>query len=312
MPSFYKKHSGCVISTGINKYIYISIHPSFDANMTSLKYSKTETVANIEEIEHMYFKDILNRFGLKGVEITSTADVPAGTGLGSSSSFTVGTLHAIYAYRGRYVSKEKLASEACEVELIDLQQPIGKQDQYAAAYGGLNYYSFNQDGSVSVEPVIMEEENYQLLQKNLIMFYTGNVRSASTILREQGKNITFGDKEVNQLKMCDLTRRLRDDLHRGYIDAIGEALDEGWQLKRTLATGISNHQIDEYYEIAMKNGAIGGKLLGAGGGGFLLFYVKECDRQRLKEKVNLAEMPIQFDRQGSSIIYVGDKTQVCR
>lgn len=312
LPSFYKKHGGCVLSTAIDKYMYISVHPSFNADTTSLKYSKTETVSNIEDIEHVYFKDMLKRFHVKGVEITSTADVPAGTGLGSSSSFTVGVLHSLYAYTGKYVSKETLASEACEVELVDLKQPIGKQDQYAAAYGGLNFYTFNRDGSVFVEPVLMEHEKFKQLQKNLLMFYTGDVRSASAILKEQGVNVTEGDKEKNQQKMCDLTYDLRRELNNGKIDAVGEILDESWQLKRTLAAGISNPHIDEFYETAMKNGAIGGKLLGAGGGGFLLFYVKEENQDHLREALKLPEMPFQFDGQGSSIIYVGQKTHVCR
>lgn len=312
LPSFYTKHGGCVLSTGIDKYMYISIHPSFDPNTTSLKYSKTETVTDIADIEHLYFKDMLQRFGVKGVEITSTADVPAGTGLGSSSSFTVGTLHALYAYTGKYVSKETLAAEACEVELEDLKQPIGKQDQYGAAYGGLNFYSFNKDGSVFVEPVIMDHDKYKQLQKNLMMFYTGGVHSASAILKEQGSNVTAGDKEQNQIKMCSLTHDLRKELVQGNIDRLGEILDESWQLKRTLASGITNPVIDENYEIAMKNGAIGGKLLGAGGGGFLLFYVPEKEQARLREAIRLPEMPFSFDGQGSTIIYVGQKTHVCR
>lgn len=312
LPSFYTKHGGCVLSTAIDKYMYISVHPSFDANTTSLKYSKTETVTDINRIEHAYFKDMLQRFELNGVEITSTADVPAGTGLGSSSSFTVGVLHSLYAYTGKYVSKERLAAEACEVELVDLKQPIGKQDQYAAAYGGLNFYSFNKDGSVFVEPVLMEHDKFKQLQKNLLMFYTGDVRSASAILKEQGQNVTAGDKEKNQLKMCELTHMLRDELNNGRIDAVGEILDESWKLKRTLAAGISNPQIDEFYDIAMKNGAIGGKLLGAGGGGFLLFYVKEENKGRLRSALKLPEMPFEFDGQGSTIIYVGQKTHVCR
>ncbi len=312
LPSFYEKHGGCVLSTGIDKYMYISIHPSFDANTTSLKYSQTETVTDIEDIRHQYFKDMLKRFDVKGVEMTSTADVPAGTGLGSSSSFTVGVLHALYAYTGKYVSKETLAREACEVELEDLKQPIGKQDQYGAAFGGLNFYNFNQDGSVHVEPVIMEHAKYKELQNNLMMFYTGGVHSASAILKEQGSNVTAGDKEQNQIQMCSLTHDLRRELTNGNIDSLGEILDASWKLKRTLASGITTPIIDESYDIAMKNGAIGGKLLGAGGGGFLLFYVPGKEQNRLKEALRLPEMPFTFDGQGSTIIYVGQKTHVCR
>jgi len=312
LPSFYSKNGGCVLSTGIDKYMYISVHPSFSAETTALKYSDIEIVNKREDIKHVYFKDILNRFGLDGVEITSTADVPAGTGLGSSSSFTVGTLHALYAYSGKYVSKEKLADEACEVELIDLKQPIGKQDQYAAAYGGLNFYEFKKDGSVTVDPVIMPEDSYKKFQDNLMLFYTGDVRSASNILKEQGKNIESGDKEKNQIKMCELARSLRNELQQGNIDATGEILHESWELKRTLASGISNEFINNCYDIALKNGAIGGKLLGAGGGGFLLFYVRQENRERIKNAIALPEMPFGFDGQGSSIVYVGKKTKICR
>ena len=307
LPSFYSKHGGCVLSTGIDKYMYISVHPAFTKNIISLKYSKTETVDSIEKIQHIYFKDILKKFNLSGIEITSTADVPAGTGLGSSSSFTVGVLHTLNAYCGRYVSKEELAKAACKVEIEDLKQPIGKQDQYAASFGNLNFYSFERDGTVIVEPVILSREKSEELQDNLVMFYVGDVRSASSILQEQDKNIKNGYCEVNQLNLCKLARELRNELNNGRIDSLGEILHDGWQLKRTLATGISNPLIVQYYETAIKNGAIGGKLLGAGGGGFLLFYVKKDKRQDLISNMSLMEVPFRFDKQGSAIVYVGQK-----
>lgn len=305
--SFYEKHGGCVLSTAINKYMYISVHPSFDPDETVLKYSETETVNDIADIKHKYFKQVLTDLDVKGVELVSTADVPAGTGLGSSSSFTVGLLNSLYAYKGVYVSKERLANEACETEIDKLKNPIGKQDQYAAAYGGLNFYEFKRDGSVTVEPVIMEKAAKAALEGNLMMFYTGQLHSASAILKEQSNNITAGDKEKNQLKMCDLARALREELTRGNIDAMGEILHENWLLKKTLARGISNPAIDEAYERAIKAGAIGGKLLGAGGGGFLLFYVPKEKQDSLKEKMKLPQMPASFDRQGSVVIFTGDK-----
>lgn len=305
--SFYEKHGGCVLSTTINKYMYISVHPSFGLKETVLKYSQTEVVDDISKIDHKYFKEVLDILRISGVEISSTADVPAGTGLGSSSSFTVGLLHALYSYKGKFVSKEKLAAKACEIEIDRLKNPIGKQDQYAAAYGGLSFYQFNKDGSVFVEPVIMRSELYSQLERNLMMFYTGELHSASAILKEQSVNITSGDKEANQLKMCGLARELREELQHNNIDAMGEILNEGWNLKRTLANGISNPEIDEYYDIAMKHGAIGGKLLGAGGGGFLLFYVPENRQQEVRMAVGLQQMPFSFDYQGSAVIYVGLK-----
>lgn len=309
LPSFYQKHGGCVVSTSIQKYMYLSIHPAFDPEAITLKYSQTENVHTYEEIQHVYFREVLKKFQLGGVEITSTADIPAGTGLGSSSSFTVGLLHVLYSYAGKFVSKERLAEEACQVELIDLGQPIGKQDQYAAAYGGLNFYSFNKDGTVFVEPIIMKEDMYGKLEENLMLFYTGDVHSASAILEEQGKNVTAGEKEQNQLLMCDMARDLRRYLHENQIDCIGEILDESWKLKKTLANGISTPMIDEYYELAKKSGAIGGKLLGAGGGGFLLLYVPQEQRGKVRQALPLPEISFNMDRQGSSVIYVGQKTR---
>lgn len=308
IPSFYEQYGGCVLSTSINKYMYLSVHPSFNRKDTVLKYSQTEIVDDISKIEHKYFKEVLNMLCVSGVEITSTADVPAGTGLGSSSSFTVGLLHSLYSYKGKFVSKEKLAQKACEIELKKMGNPIGKQDQYAAAYGGLNFYEFNKDGSVFVSPIIMKNSAYEQLENNLMIFYTGKLHSASEILKEQSQNlISKEDKIKSQLQMCNLARELREELQHNNIDAMGEILNEGWQLKRTLAKGISNPVIDEYYDIAMKNGAVGGKLLGAGGGGFLLFYVPQQNQVRVSTALNLIQMPMEFDRQGSSVIYVGNK-----
>lgn len=307
LPAFYEKHGGCVLSTGIQKYMYLSIHPAFDPAETVLKYSRTEQVKDYSEIEHKYFRCVLERFGLKGVEITSTADVPAGTGMGSSSSFTVGLLHVLYSYTGKFVSRERLAEEACRTEMIDLGQPIGKQDQYAAAFGGLNFYSFHRDGSVTVEPVIMRGESFEKLERNLMLFYTGSVHSASEILKEQGKNVTEGEREQGQLRMCQMTRDLREAFQNNSVDTLGEILDEGWAVKRTLASGISSPAIDEYYDRAKKLGAAGGKLLGAGGGGFLLLYVPEKEQGRLRRGLQLQEMSFGMDRQGSSVIYVGQK-----
>ncbi len=308
LPSFYKEHSGCVISTSINKYVYLSIHPSFDKDFTTVKYSKTEIVQDVANIEHKIFRQCLSDLYVSGVEIASIADVPAGTGLGSSSTFTVGLLHLLHCYKGKFVSKERLAREACEIEIEKLGAPIGKQDQYAASYGGLNFIRFNPDGSVLVDPVIMNRDSYDRLIGNMMIFYTGDVRSASDILTEQGTNVTFGEKEKNQKKMCSLTQMLKEELERNNIDAIGEILHESWLLKRTLASGITNPDIDQWYETARKSGAEGGKLLGAGGGGFLLLYVPEKHRQKVRNNLSeLEEMEFGLDWQGSTVIYVGDK-----
>lgn len=307
MANFYEKYGGCVLSTSINKYCYISIHPYFNENQTLLKYSENELVDSPDQIKHRIFRQVLTDMGVHGVEISSTADIPGGTGLGSSSTFTVGLLNTLNCYNGKFVSKDKLAKLACEVEIEKLGNPIGKQDQYGAALGGLNFIRFNQDGSVSHEPILMEGKTYKELQKNLLMFYTGTTRSANTILAEQTKNITSEDKAKNLLKMCGLAKDMKVALENNDISSFGKILDEGWQLKKELASGIANPAIDEAYEIAMKNGALGGKLLGAGGGGFLLFYCEEEKQDQLKKAIGLRELDFSFERDGTSVIYIGDK-----
>jgi hypothetical protein len=307
MANFYEKYGGCVLSTSINKYCYISIHPYFNENQTVLKYSENELVDSPDQIKHRIFRQVLTDMGIHGVEISSTADIPGGTGLGSSSTFTVGLLNSLNCYKGKFVSKDKLAKLACEVEIERLGNPIGKQDQYGAALGGLNFIKFNQDGSVSHEPILMEGKTYKELQKNLLMFYTGTTRSANTILAEQTKNITSEDKARNLLKMCGLAKDMKVALENNDISSFGKILDEGWQLKKELASGIANPAIDEAYEIAMKNGALGGKLLGAGGGGFLLFYCEEEKQDQLKKAIGLRELDFSFERDGTSIVYIGDK-----
>jgi hypothetical protein len=307
MANFYEKYGGCVLSTSINKYCYISIHPYFNENQTLLKYSENELVDSSDQIKHRIFRQVLTDMGVHGVEISSTADIPGGTGLGSSSTFTVGLLNTLNCYNGKFVSKDKLAKLACEVEIEKLGNPIGKQDQYGAALGGLNFIKFNQDGSVSHEPILMEGKTYKELQKNLLMFYTGTTRSANTILAEQTKNITSEDKAKNLLKMCGLAKDMKVALENNDISSFGRILDEGWQLKKELASGIANPAIDEAYEIAMKNGALGGKLLGAGGGGFLLFYCEEEKQDQLKKAIGLRELDFSFERDGTSVIYIGDK-----
>jgi len=307
MASFYEKYGGCVLSTSINKYMYISIHPYFDPKYTVLKYSQNEIVDNIKNIQHRIFNNVLNDMNVTGVEISSTADVPGGTGLGSSSTFTVGLLNTLYCYKGKFASKAKLAKEACEVEIEKLGSPIGKQDQYAAAFGGLNFIRFNKDGTVSVTPIMMNVQTYRDLQKNLIMFYTGTTRSANSILSEQKKNISQKDKAENLKKMCNLAEKMKGSLESNDLSSFGSILNESWKLKKTLASGISNPDIDRAYETAMANGALGGKLLGAGGGGFLLFYCEEKNQDRLREKIGFKEFEFTFEQDGSSVVYIGDK-----
>lgn len=306
LPQFYRKHGGCVISTTINKYMYITSHPSFDKNTTVLKYSKTETVHDINDIEHSIFRECLKKEGLEGLEITSIADVPQGTGLGSSSSFTVGLIKNLKCHKREYISKNDVAKDACEMEIDILKNPIGKQDQYAAAFGGLNFYQFNKDGSVDVEPILLGHEAYKQLEKNLIMLYVGGEHSASAILKEQGKNVTSAsDKEEGQKRIVELTYELKYELEHDNIDAVGRILDENWKIKRTLANGISNPKFDEWYDRAINNGATGGKILGAGGSGFFLFYVPEENQEKFRNAMSdLKEMEFKFDHLGTTVIFV--------
>lgn len=307
LPDFYEKYGGCVLSTSINRYCYISIHPYFDSRYTMLKYSENELVEELPQIRHRIFNCVLNEVGLHGVEITSTADIPSGTGLGSSSTFTVGLLHTVACYRGKYLSKGALAEKACQVEIEKLGSPIGKQDQYVAAFGGLNFIRFHSDGRVSVSPIVISGEVSGRLQKNLVMFYTGDVRSANSILAEQKKNISSEEKVKNLRKMCSLAEDMKHALEHDDLSSFGCLLNEGWKLKRTLASGISNSAIDEAYETAMKNGALGGKLLGAGGGGFLLFYCPPERQEQLRVALRLRQFPFSFEKDGTSVVYIGDK-----
>ncbi len=309
LPAFYEKYGGCVLSTTIRKYMYVSMHNYFHKDRISLKYSKTEDVDNVSDINHKYFKQCLSDFGVTGVEITSMADIPSGTGLGSSSSFTVSLLQLLHTYKGQYVDKYKLAKEACEVEINKLGEPIGKQDQFAAAFGGLKFYEFLPTGFVNVEPIVMNRSSYHKLEDNILMFYIGGKHSASKILKEQGENVSakgVADKIEAQKQMCSITRELRERLQENEIDAMGELLHKNWILKKSLASGITNPLIDEVYDRAMNAGATGGKLLGAGGAGFMIFYCPDTDTQCSVRAalLDLREMDFEMDNSGASIVFV--------
>lgn len=307
MREFYTRHPGCVVSTTINKYMYIFIHPFFD-NKIQVKYSKTELVESVDQIKHPIVRELLKRFHIHGIDINSIADIPAGTGLGSSSSYTVGLTHALYAYIGKYFSKEKLAQKACELEIDILKEPIGKQDQYAVSYGGLNCITFYSNGSVGVEPIVMRRERFFALEENLLMFYLGTTRNAREILSDQrDKLVTDDDRFQRLVRMAQLAQQLRVCLLDGNPDDMGLILDENWHLKKELSSRISDERIDGYYRIARENGALGGKLLGAGGGGFLLFYCPKEDQDKLRAALSdLREMPFRFDYFGTKIIYVSE------
>ncbi len=309
METFYSRHQGAVLSTSIDKYMYISSHKFFFPDQIRIKYSQTETVGSVDELKHPILRETLRKLEIPGgTEISSIADIPAGTGMGSSSAFTVGLLHNLYAVKRQYISHEQIAREACEIEIDILGEPIGKQDQYAAAFGGLNTILFHTDGSVTVEPLHIKNEIYDTLQENLVMFYIGNQRKASDILSEQKKNASAGEK-FNVLKsMVSLVSDLRDCLYNEDLDDFGPILHENWILKQKLASQISNNEVEQIYLAGLAGGATGGKLLGAGGGGFMLFYCEKKKQRKLTEMLKgRRNFPFAFERDGSKLIYYADE-----
>jgi len=306
LKEFYARNGyGAVIGAAIRKYMYIVIHPYFQDKIR-IKYSRTEDVESAEEVEHPLVRESLKKVKIeKGIEIASFADVSAGTGLGSSSAFTVGLLHALYAYKGKRVSRERLAKEACEIEIDILGEPIGKQDQYMAAYGGVNHIKFNGDGSVKVSPVGIKTQARKKLEKNLYLYYIGGSRKSGDILEEQMNNMSKGDKFENMRKMVDLVEKIKKALHAGDIDSVGNMLHEGWMYKKRMANGITNDSIDRIYDKFMRYGTIGGKLLGAGGAGFLLIYTG--GHEDLKGKLGYKALPFNIDMEGSKVIFQDDR-----
>ncbi len=308
LEAFYSQSPGAVLSTSINKYMYISSHKFFEEDKIRTKYSQTETVTGLQELKHPILRTALEKFGINGgIEISSIADIPGGTGMGSSSSFTVGLLHNLHVTKSSFASKEMLASEACEIEIDILKEPIGKQDQYAAAYGGLNVIEFHKNGLVSVDPLYLPQDTYNALQDNLCLYYIGNQRSASSILSEQKKNTAQADKFTTLQNMVKLVYELRDVLMKGNLDEFGKLMHENWMMKQQLASGISNPLINELYDAALKNGAIGGKLLGAGGGGFMLFYCPKEKQAKLDEALKqVRRFQFKFEQEGSKLIHYGN------
>lgn len=302
---FYSREYGAVISVGIDKYMYITVNKRFDHTIR-VSYSQTEIVDHVDELRHPIIKQALRRTGIQsGIEITSVADIPAQTGLGSSSAFTVGLLNALYAYKGVFRSAQQLAEEACHIEIDLLGEPIGKQDQYAVAFGGMNHIQFNPDETVYVNPIICPRELKKELKENLLLFYTGKTRQASSVLNEQKKNTT--NRIDTLVSMRDMVEQFRKRMLEGKsLNELGSLLHAGWEYKKKMAGGISSGEIDHYYEIAQENGALGGKILGAGGGGFLLFFCERHNQQRLKEALKeLREVNFDFEPEGSKIIFVG-------
>ncbi|MBN2482450.1 MAG: GHMP kinase [Bacteroidales bacterium] len=309
METFYARSQGAVLSTTIDKYMYISSHRFFYPDQIRVKYSVTETVNSIDELKHPLLREAMRKVDVRGgVEFSSIADIPAGTGMGSSSAFTVGLLHCLYAIKRNYVTHDQLAREAAEIEIDILGEPIGKQDQYATAFGGMNVIYFNPDGSVKVEPLYINIDVYNQLQENLVMFYMGSQRKASDILSEQKSNATREDKFLILKSMVSLVPDLRNCLYSGSLSDFGRILNENWKLKQQLASSITNREVDEIYNAGISAGAKGGKLLGAGGGGFMLFYCEKPLQNRLIEKLKpLRTFDFNFEREGSKLIYFADE-----
>lgn len=307
LASYYEKYGGAVVSTTIDKYMYLSMHQYFFKNGFLLKYSQTENVNHLKDIKHNIIREVFKIYKIKGVDFNSSADIPSGTGLGSSSAFTSGLINLCNAYNETYKNKEEIAQEACHIEIDLLKEPIGKQDQYACACGGLNFIEFDPSGRVNIEKIFLTTKGYNKLEKNLLLFYTGQTRAASSILNDQKKNTINNNKNIENLhKMVTLAKELKNELLNDNIDAMGEILHKGWLYKKELASGISNKFIDLHYEKAIRNGALGGKILGAGGGGFLLFYVPENKHQKVRQALkDLKELEFRFDNKGTNIIYYG-------
>jgi D-glycero-alpha-D-manno-heptose-7-phosphate kinase len=306
LPSYYRQHTGFLISAAIDKYVYITIHKRFYEELF-LKYSKYENVLNVNDIEHPIFRECFKMLEMDGkyIEISSLADIPAGTGLGSSGSFTTALLKALYCYKNQFVSNRLLAEKACEIELDRLKEPIGKQDQYIAAFGGITTFEFLSDDTVKVTPLEISKETLYNLEDGLILFFTGYSRSASAILKEQDdKSKEANDDMTQNLHFVkELGKQSQMALENGDLEKFGELMHTHWEHKKKRATSMSNEQINEWYDLAMKNGATGGKLIGAGGGGFLMFYTK--DKMKLRHVLlqrGLQEVRFKFDFEGTKVI----------
>ena len=306
LPSYYKKHTGFLISAAIDKYVYLTIHKTFIEEIL-IKYSKLERVNSVDEIEHPIIRETLKELNMTGnyIEISSLADIPAGTGLGSSGSFTTALIKALYAHNNQIISTRFLAEQACKIELDLLKEPIGKQDQYIAAFGGITTFEFMPDERVEIAPVNLSKETLYNLEDNLVLFFTGYSRSASSILKEQDDKSKTDDAEMtdNLHFVKELGKQSLVALESGDLVKFGELMNVHWEHKKKRSGGMSNNKIDEWYDLAMKNGAVGGKLIGAGGGGFLMFYTE--DKMKLRHSLmnaGLEEVRFRFDFEGTKVV----------
>ncbi|KYK22484.1 hypothetical protein AYK24_02090 [Thermoplasmatales archaeon SG8-52-4] len=309
LPSYYSKYGGALIAAAINKYTFVTAHTRFDDDI-KLNYSKTEQVKSVEEIKHNIFREGLIHLKIKkGIELTSLSDIPSSSGLGTSGSFTIALLNALHSYKKEFISQEQLAKEACKIEIEILKEPIGKQDQYMSAFGGITSLKFAKNGTVTVEPLNMSEEAQDELHNNILLFYTGISRSASNILQEQNeKSKKDEESTIDTLhEIKKIGSKTKSALENGDIDKLGEFLDIHWNIKKKLSKGISNSFIDNCYNQAKINGALGGKIMGAGGGGFFMFYHNGNNNEKTNfikkmSKIGLKKLRFNFDFEGSKII----------
>jgi len=294
------------LSCAIAKYAFVVAHPYFHASKYHLKYARTELVDRVDDIQHPILREALRMQKIEpGIEIVSVADIPSGTGLGSSSSFSVALLNALYAHRRNFAPKEVLAQEACMLEIERLAEPIGKQDQYAAAYGGINLIEFERHGGVTVQPMTLPTATAAELEGNLMLFFTGSQRDARTVLSRQMTAMKSSETTFQRLKsMVELAYEMRDFLIAGDLNAFGEALHRGWEMKRSISSMISTSAIDQLYEKARAAGALGGKIAGAGGGGFLLLYCPKAAQPHVREALSeLQSLDFRFDWGGARIAF---------
>jgi len=306
LQDYYKTGYGAVVSASIKKYMYVTINKRFDDDIR-IGYSKTEIVDSVDSIEHGIVREALKKTGVRsGVEVTTIADIPSrGTGLGSSSALAVGLLNALYAFKGYRASPKKLAEEACEIEIDVLKEPIGKQDQYIAAYGGIQHIRFNADESVVLDPVICPAKTKRELENHIMLFYTGKTRPARDIMSKQRNNSTANKDTLDRMR--DQADQLLHDLASLQVSKLGNTLKDAWELKKTLSEVITDSDIDKLYAKALSAGAIGGKIAGAGGGGFLVLFVPPENHWSVRNAlVGLREIEFKLEPQGSKIIYVGD------
>lgn len=306
LESYYGKRGGFLISAAIDKYVYILINKTFDGTLVA-KYSRTEKVHEASELEHPIVREALKMLDLEHetIEICSMADIPAGTGLGSSSTFTTALLRALHTYKGDFAGKRQLAEEACEIEISRLNSPIGKQDQYIASYGNISCMDIHRDGYVDIAPIKITDETFYNLEDNLILFFTGYSRSANGILEEQDKKSKADDSDM--IRNLDDVKEMGIDsrraLERGDLNTFADIMNAHWERKKKRSSGMSNPQIDEWYEYALKKGALGGKLIGAGGGGFLMFYAADkVELRRAFSNIGLEEVRFRFEREGAKVL----------